>query len=454
MTNTAQKKSRRKSFDETLLNPFKTFVGNVRSRRQSYSHSEVEKAEIELNIKRPERRRRKSEYELLAKDRKLLTRSSSTRETTTTNRRHIAPPVLRRMIRRTSRELSLEERFNILNRKPSSDSNKGVREPPVKINVALVTPLKDEAPGGKNNLTRSEYSMKTSIKGERTLTQSPKGSPNHTPKGSLSGSYCSVSKSSESVSSNEQIFKDAPLSTSYSGLHLIVNRSLSTGDVLSTIENPSSEIPPTTRALRRQCSLREGGSSKNLNVASPMILRKSHEKLYCGDNSCGDNSSLEDIENHINRQKTSPKKKKNFIRPLVNRIRRSSSLGRDEYVVTKTFLKLDNKRLQNIVYNVIEEKMKHVDYDHRYSNDRCRVLSTSIENAIKVRLEVERTYKVVALVFIGETRDHGINFATQCSYQPSEDLFSTATYETENMFVCAVVLASQLTDTIMQSFGA
>ncbi|XP_057289585.1 uncharacterized protein LOC130612292 [Hydractinia symbiolongicarpus] len=212
----------------------------------------------------------------------------------------------------------------------------------------------------------------------------------------------------------------------------IVNRSMSVGDVLAGAKINDKQSPLKGN-IHRQYSLREERSKYLSTVApSPLILRASHEQLI----------STYDKKYDMNFVRDSPKKKRKI--PFVNRMQKISSDSNNSQ-------KFDNKRLEKLVSDILEAKMRNLTYDHKSSNDRCRLLSKNIEIAIKERLLAStHEYKIIALVYIGETKDCGIGFATQCSYEPSEDLYATATYEGETLFVCACVMASLIPESIAE----
>ena len=351
--------------------------------------------------------------------------SSSTKDKSTNKRR--LPAIVRRLSRQKSRKESDTEDDDISN---NGEDNTSFSD----LDQSTPTP----SPSSSLNPIPAQVEVTGGNTSSRTIPSPRSRNKNETPRRVIKRNV-SRSNSLQKKIDRKNYAKNRENSQMPSATPM-TSRSMSVGDVLGNVKISTT---PKNTSIRRQYSLREDRSVYMNKVSpSPMILHASHENLDCNAN------ILIEIKNEI----VVPKKKKGLLQPLRNHIRRRS-LGRDEMAETKKYLKLDNTRLENIVTELLEEKMSTVEYDHKLSNDRCRLLSTCIENALKIHLDGERDYKILALVYIGEKRDHGICFATQCCYEPTNDLFATATYQNENMFVCACVFASLLPETVAEVVG-
>ena len=414
------KKFRRRSLDESLINPIKAFVGSNRHRRQSTTDA--------VNFQRgalfysSDRRRKKSDNELFARFqdttkeriRTAVTRSSSCKENEIPVRKN-TPTMLRRISKHLIRAYTESEKRNSITELPNEndETRPNTGSPILRYN-------------GKSYDTSSLSTTDSGIelRDDKTISSDER--------------------------SDEELDREKILGKSPN----ILSRSLSFDNITKETDVKSNrrEISAAKTAVRRQLSLREERINQNNSTVSPsrVHLENSIEKLNkaaLGNNSSENYSSDEKISQLAQQSVKNDRKKKKIFQPLVKKIRRVSRNETPHQVQQPKVSLIDNTRLEQIVSDIIAEKMKSLDYDHKQSNDRCRLMSTTIENTLKLCLSAQPGnpgYKVIAIVYIGETRDQGICFATQCSYEPHQDLFATATYQHENMFVCATVMASRL----------
>jgi len=408
------KKFRRRSLDESLINPIKSFVGSNRHRRQSTTDAvNFQRGSLFYNS---DRRRKKSDNEAFARFqdttkeriRTAVTRSSSCKENEIPVRKH-TPTMLRRISRHLIRAYTESEKRNSITELPNENED--------------ATRANTESPilryNGKNYDTSSLSTTDSGIelRDDKNISSDER--------------------------SDDEIDREKVLTKSPN----VLIRSLSFDNVTKETEVKCIENCPTKTTVRRQLSLREERLNQ-INSAvsqSPVHLEKSIEKL---DNNSSENySSDEKISQLAQQSIKNDRKKKKIFQPLVKKIRKVSRNETSHQIQQPKVLLIDNARLEQIVSDIIAEKMKKLEYDHKKSNDRCRLMSTTIENTLKLCLSAQPGnpgYKVIAIVFIGETRDQGICFATQCSYEPHQDLFATATYQHDNMYVCATVMASRI----------
>lgn len=98
--------------------------------------------------------------------------------------------------------------------------------------------------------------------------------------------------------------------------------------------------------------------------------------------------------------------------------------------------------LTAIIRQILNAHLDNEPYDYSQASLKCSMLSKIIETAVKSKLNVAgKNFKISTLVFLGEVKDDGIKMATQCAWEPSQDHFAMATYESEELFASAMVFA-------------
>ena len=105
---------------------------------------------------------------------------------------------------------------------------------------------------------------------------------------------------------------------------------------------------------------------------------------------------------------------------------------------------LEDSEISGLIRHILESHLCKDRYSPDLSSERCKLLARILEKSVKSRLDPKKMFKIAAVVYMGELRDDGIKLAAQCSWQPKSDHFAMATYETESMFVAAVVLATSV----------
>ena len=101
------------------------------------------------------------------------------------------------------------------------------------------------------------------------------------------------------------------------------------------------------------------------------------------------------------------------------------------------------KKLRELVGKVLRKNLEHCRYDAKQSRKRCTHLTQILETTLKSSLNSgEFEYKVVALVYIGEFRDDGMEQSCQYFFNPVSDLFVMEHYRGEDMFATGIVFAT------------
>ena len=176
------------------------------------------------------------------------------------------------------------------------------------------------------------------------------------------------------------------------------------------------------------------------------------------------------------REATEKRKKNSVVKSfLVNRLRSGSwhaSSGSDDLKTTKGVRKVSegkrehlngdsskdenphnsgnsrlDKELTGLVDHVLETHLRNDKFDRGQASDKCCLLSKVLEKAVKSRLNTSgKIFKISVLVYMGEIKDDGIKMATQCAWEPSQDHFAMATYESDKLFVSAMVFAVEFNE--------
>lgn len=429
-------KRRRRSLDESLINPIKAFVVSARLRRQSTTDA----TNLERSIfYSSDKRRRQSEHEYFSKlpiqdttKERLMSAVSKSSSLEDNDNNKKTPKMFQRLSRHLARqsfsENAEEKRRNSIHEIPKDSNEMSSSETP--DSFQHFRKQFDRMSLDATSLSTVDSGVE--IRDEKT------GSSEDTER-------------SDDGDSLDGITRDKLLSAQGATL---INRSLSTNDVANesaTETDKNSDATMNSSMVHRQYSFREECSNNvPFNVLpSPMVIRTSQEKLNLIRSTASNDEKIQAPSNNNFNSRGSLRKKKKLLQPLVDRLRktsRSESFDRSSPKLTT----LDGPGMEKIVSEILREKMRGLEYDHSLSKDRCRMISTTIEKTLKVRLMAQPgypEYKIVALVYIAETKDNGIFFATQCSYQPSDDLFATATYQNDEMYVCTTVLATLLPKT-------
>lgn len=425
------KKFRRRSLDESLINPIKKALTGVNRnpRRQSTTEAIFQRGNLFYNS---DRRRKKSDNEIYArfqdttKERlrtAVVNRPSSCKiENEAVPSRKNTPTMLRRISR------------NLIRAYTEAESRNSISEFPNELEEAT-----------KEAMSKSYESPLVLRHNGRSYDTS-----------SLSTTDSGIeSRDDKTVSSDEKSDEDEHLEMRKVLVSpLSLGRSFSFDDLSKETTAKGIDCvdkTPKAKTIRRQYSLREE-RLRQMNASvlnSPVYMQKSLEKLNNNRITLQKGSENYSSDEKICGSQTNKgsRKKKKILQPLVKKIRKVSRNEASHQQQEQSKLIIDNARLEVIVLEIISARMKSLTYDHKQSSERCRTISTALENSLKVRLTAQPgnpDYKVIAVVYIGETRDQGICFATQCSYAPQQDLFATATYQNEDMYVCATVMCSKI----------
>ena len=101
----------------------------------------------------------------------------------------------------------------------------------------------------------------------------------------------------------------------------------------------------------------------------------------------------------------------------------------------------DELESQEVIRHIITEELDRslldCDYDSERCVAQCAVISQAVESRVKKIIPQET--KVLAVVYIGELRDQGLEITSQCLWDPETDNFVTASFRSKTLFaVCTV----------------
>lgn len=100
-----------------------------------------------------------------------------------------------------------------------------------------------------------------------------------------------------------------------------------------------------------------------------------------------------------------------------------------------------NEKLRQIIAEELEQELQGKNYDSPNCVKQAAKISQGVESRVKSISKTDS--KVVAVVFIGEIRDQGIEITSQCLWDPSTDSFATASFRNHSLFaVCTVFTVS------------
>lgn len=101
----------------------------------------------------------------------------------------------------------------------------------------------------------------------------------------------------------------------------------------------------------------------------------------------------------------------------------------------------DELESQEAIREIISDEMVSLLCDCNYESEKCVEQCSRISQAVetKVKKITPTDSKIVAVVYIGEIRDQGIEITTQCLWDPEADNFVTASFRNKSLFaVCTV----------------
>jgi hypothetical protein len=100
-----------------------------------------------------------------------------------------------------------------------------------------------------------------------------------------------------------------------------------------------------------------------------------------------------------------------------------------------------NELLRQIVSEELENELEGKNYDSPVCVKQAAKISQAVET--RVKSTTKKDTKVVAVVFIGEIRDQGIEITSQCLWDPLTDSVATASFRNRSLFaVCTVFTVS------------
>ena len=258
-------------------------------------------------------------------------------------------------------------------------------------------------------------------------------------------------------------------------------------DVKRSRSHGSSPLPKRmqmqiVKALARENNLYEKGHLKQASQ-SPIFSRSSHQES----DSRSDNDTERPSQSKGQKDRkvsknekdcqydtdSKPRKKNSLVKNfLVSRLRSGSwhassdsEVSKDSKVVRRisedtpssreranesvdgAMKSNKNSNLNELIQHVLETHLHNEVYDCSMASDKCKLVSEVLEQTVKCRLNVgSKNFKISALVFLGEVKDDGIKMATQCAWEPNQDHFAMATFESDHLFASAMVFAVEFED--------
>lgn len=93
--------------------------------------------------------------------------------------------------------------------------------------------------------------------------------------------------------------------------------------------------------------------------------------------------------------------------------------------------------IKHIITEELDNSLMDCDYDSERCVQQCANISQAVESRVKEITPPET--KVLAVVYIGEIRDQGLEITSQCLWDPESDNFATASFRSKTLFaVCTV----------------
>ena len=415
---------RRKSLDETLSNPFKTLLA-PRFRRQSLNGEQVVEQFQNNNVKT-------IENDIYA----MLPFQTATKKRL---QEALSNPIAPRDFQATHQNNSSLKQFSRQAARRSFNENMSA----VRLRRSGISNLpfqRDSKPNYNFHCSRDEYNRAMN---ENHVRDAFLGI--HQPITDMNESFDSLSVKDIEIRSKTKNVESTELIQEGMNQKSVRNdknsntlthkfpRSVSAGNVLEKAIASGENKFPLCRSFSEQRECRGTDNKSSITCRHSPLLKKASQDRYSGSYSFnkGEEKGL---------PLKTPNLKKKLFKPLVNRIRKDT--------ITNNRI-LDNERLRLLMNSILEKRMKHLKYDPTLSIPRCRLLSKTLEDTLKEKLaSTYKEYKIVALVFIGETRDQGIAFATQCTYN-DDDLYAISTIEKDNMYIWAVVFAILLQNDVL-----
>lgn len=99
----------------------------------------------------------------------------------------------------------------------------------------------------------------------------------------------------------------------------------------------------------------------------------------------------------------------------------------------------DELESQEVIKHILKEELENSLTDCDYDSQRCVSQCANISQAVELRVKeiIPSETKVVAVVYIGEIRDQGLEITSQCLWDPETDNFVTASFRSKTLFaVC------------------
>ena len=105
----------------------------------------------------------------------------------------------------------------------------------------------------------------------------------------------------------------------------------------------------------------------------------------------------------------------------------------------------DELESQEVIKHIITEELDRSLFDCDYDSERCVAQCADISQAVESRVKeiTPHETKVLAVVYIGEIRDQGLEITSQCLWDPETDNFVTASFRSKTLFAVCTVFTVQ-----------
>lgn len=91
---------------------------------------------------------------------------------------------------------------------------------------------------------------------------------------------------------------------------------------------------------------------------------------------------------------------------------------------------------EEIIATVLLENLTKKKYDPKLCSEQAVSITKKVENQLRLKV-LKDEQKVLAVVYIGEVRQQGMQISSQCMWDPQKDFMASASYSGSNIFaVC------------------
>lgn len=91
---------------------------------------------------------------------------------------------------------------------------------------------------------------------------------------------------------------------------------------------------------------------------------------------------------------------------------------------------------EEIIATVLLENLTKKNYDSKLCSEQAVCITKKVEEQLRLKV-LKDEQKVLAVVYIGEVRQQGMQISSQCMWDPQKDFMASASYSSSNIFaVC------------------